>query len=187
MLAGIRLPSKNLPRDLPHEGNPRAPSHQHRRLQVFRLHSRIGHRPAAQAAGPFHQRPDQPLKLLPLHHPDKTPVAPPERQPDFHFVCQRQAMLGVDGPLQHPAPFQSIQSRPSALIHLFRQPMGQHPVRIIPAQPRIPMSRQHLENPLIQLQNTDIKGSSSQIINCHPRPLAQLIQSKGQRCRGRFI
>ena len=96
-------------------------------------------------------------------------------------------MFRLDGRLQHPAPFQSIQARPSALIHLFRQPMGQQPVRIIPSQPRIAMSRQHLENPLIQLQDTDIKRSASQIIDRHPRPLAQLIQAKRQRRRGRFI
>ena len=60
-------------------------------------------------------------------------------------------------------------------------------VDVIAAEPRVAIGREHLEDALVEFENRNIERAAAEIEDGDFRAVAQLIETVGERCGGRFV
>ena len=96
-------------------------------------------------------------------------------------------MKGLDSDTGCPMPDFASAKSGRRMLNFLDQKIHDALVDIIPAEPRIAVGGQHLEDAVVQFENGKIERSAAQIVNGDFRALVQAIQAVGQRGGGRLV
>ena len=149
-------------------------------------------------AGADDEVPRQVFQLFPREPAMETESRCQKRQRDLDFSFGGQFDFGQFSRLanarEHPQLFRVPgsrlrvgQVRPSAGPNFFEQEIDDAFVQVVSPQAGVAVGREHLEHAVVQLEDGEVKGAAAQVINRDFRALVQLVQTIGQRRRGRLV
>ena len=169
-----------------HQRNPRRSAHQHHFIDLLRRHPGVAHTIPAGAERAVHQIADQIFEQLARDLALIALAVPLES--DHGGGRKRQRFFCPDDVapqrLHHFADLRQILA--PLRLQIFERDAQQPVIDIVAAEMGIAVGCEHLENPVVQLENRDIERAAAEIVDRDDAFLA-LVQSVGQRRGGRFV
>ncbi len=153
---------------LAHQRHAGLPAHQDHLIKVVRLQLCVGQRAQAMESRACNDVASEALEFSARQPVAEAKIRGQERQRHFHGRFSRKFDLGLLSRFADSGEHGQILGgiRAACRFDFLDQEIEHAFVEVVPAQARVAVGGEHLENSRGQFENGQIKGASSQIIDC---------------------